>query len=185
MRGAVVFLCVGLICSFAAQAQELPERSGYVNDLAHVLSEPTRTQLEATLSEYAQAKGRGVYVLLVPTLEGMSVNAYDEAITQAWALEQDHLFLLVSLEESALHISVGDRIKSLYPDAFLDGVLNAMIPALAQGDFDGGITQGVNRLIGAGSAGASQQESRDGTWRVILLAGALALSLLLYVVFLA
>lgn len=185
MRGAVVFLCVGFICSFAAQAQELPQRSGYVNDLAHVLSESTKSQLEVTLTEYAQKLGRGIYVLLVPTLEGMSVNAYDEAITQAWALKEDHLLMLVSLEESAVHISAGQRIKSSYPDAFLDGVLNAMIPALAQGDFDGGVIQGVNRLIGAGSPRASQQASWDGAWRLLLLGGALALSLLLYVMFLA
>lgn len=186
MKGAVAVVCLGLVCAFAAQAQALPERGGYVNDLAHVLSEPTVTQLETAIRQYHEQQGRGIYVLLVPTLEGMAVNAYDDAVTQAWGLEEQDVLMVISLQESAVHLSAGDKVKTLYTDEFLDSVMKSMIPALAQRDFDGGVKQGVTRLIGVGTGvRIAQPAAWNGTWRMLLLGGALALSLLLYLMLLA
>lgn len=184
--GIIWGLLIGL---YFVQAQALPERAGYINDFAGVLSVQNALELEAFLDEHEQKTGHALHVLIVQNLDGLSAADYDEQITAEWALGDQHLLLLVALDEAAIHISVGDALKQDYPDTVLNVVVDAIIPSLALSNFDRGIADGVGRLVGLV---AEQNEAKRiakpanffaGLFRLLIFGGVAALSLLFYVLF--
>lgn len=184
--GIIWGLLIGL---YFVQAQALPERAGYINDFAGVLSVQNALGLEVFLGEHEQNTGHMLIVLIVQNLEGLSVEDYAEQITAKWELGDQHLLLLVSLDESAIRISVGAALRQKYPDAALNVVVDAMIPSLALGNFDQGIADAVERLVGfvaeQGKATAIAQPINllQGPFRLLIIGGVAALSLLLYLLF--
>lgn len=156
--------------------EALPERKGYVSDYANVLSSATIAELEPLLTAYAEERGVAIYVLIVPNLEGLSVEAYDERLTRTWALGRRHVLLLVAMEEAVVRLSTGAGVRRLFPDERIDPVLNeTIIPAFARGAFDRGVREGIKRLLGLAPPTADRALwRRPALW---LLGGALALAL--------
>ncbi len=192
LRSLVMVVVLLLIMSVAAHA--IPVRSGHVNDYGAKLTVNLIAQMEDFLDEYETNTGIDVNILLVQNMEGMEVEGYDAAITEAWALDENHILLLISLDESVIHISKGDGLEEQFPDELLEAALNDMITALSTSTFDGAIRQGVGRLIGLPAESGSGLPSRpsdngpnlfDGPFRLVILGGALALSLVFYFLFLA
>jgi len=167
--------------------QALPVQAGYVNDFAAKLSPSNVAQLEAFLKEHEEKTGYAFYVVIVPDMEGLSDEAYVEQLNEAWGLGENHLLILIALDESILRISTGEGLKSLYPDSLLDVVKNDMIASLSLNQFDQAVLQGVGRLVGlpAEQGKAPETPSAGVPWRLVLLGGIIALSLVLYFFFLA
>lgn len=195
MKLRVLWIVGVILVATSLVAQAIPVRSGHVNDYAARLSVNLITQLEEFLDEYETNTGIDVNVLLVQDMEGMDVPAYDAAVTEAWGLGENHILLFIALNDSAIHISKGEALEEEFPDELLQEALDSMIPLLSQGNFDSAIRQGVGRLIGVpAEIGSelprnSQQDSGPnlfrGPLRLVILGGALALSLVFYFLFLA
>ncbi len=145
----VFILWMALLLVLGGVAQAQPERKGYVSDYANLLQSATIGELETMLRAYEQDTGNHLNVLIVPTLDNLSMEDYDARVTAAWELGPRHLLLLIALEEGAIRISTGEVARQRYPDRIIDPVLKeTIIPAFSLGEYDRGVLDGVRQLMG-------------------------------------
>src|SRR5262245_6592286 len=86
-RRAVVLAAVVLL-TIATRARALPqpEPGRRIYDLAGVISASDRQALADELASVEQATTAQVAIVTVPSLEGRSVEAYANALTNAWGI---------------------------------------------------------------------------------------------------
>jgi uncharacterized membrane protein YgcG len=175
---------VALVFVMSQTAFALPERVGQINDFAEALSDDIASDLDSRLANNREASDRDIIVLIVRNMEGMNTVEYDDAITEAWGLDDRHVLILVSVQESAVRISVGNDVKSNYPDELMNSVVSDMIPFLADGRFDSAVNRAVNRLLSLQSNRATDESNNffTGPVRIIMLGGILAVSLIMFLV---
>jgi uncharacterized protein len=123
-----------------------------VTDLTATLSSQQAAALEAKLAAFEQRKGSQIAVLLVPTTEPETIEQYSIRVTDQWKLGRkgiaDGVLLLIAKNDRKLRIEVGRGLEGVIPDAYGKRIISDDIaPRFKQGDFDGGINAGVDRII--------------------------------------
>lgn len=132
--------------------QEIPVPTGYVNDTAGVLSAETVSTNEAKLTAFASSGKGEVAVLIVKSLNGLSIEEYGIRVGEAWKVGKygvDNGNILI--------ISVGDRkvrIETGSGSSITDGqakqiLSDSIVPFLKNSDWNGGVTSGVDAIIKA------------------------------------
>jgi len=178
---------VGLVAGgVVAWAQALPQRAGYITDEAGVLSLEALADNEALLAEHAQQTGQALYVLIVDNLGGLSATDYDKQLTASWGLGEEHVLLLISLEEQVVHLSTGTASKATYPDERLNAVVEAIVPYLVLKNFDQAISAATDRLVNQVQERVRKKETKSGLeapLRLALIAGVAVLSAALFFLF--
>ena len=124
-----------------------------VTDLAGVLPDETRAELEKTLAEFEARKGSQLAVLVVPTTAPEAIEQYSLRVAEAWKLGRkgvdDGVLLVVAHEDRRLRIEVGRGLEGAVPDALARRIIDErMVPSFRAGDFAAGITDGVQAVIG-------------------------------------
>jgi len=150
--GAVtLFLAAG---GFAASAGEVPvpRLSTRVTDLSGTLTEVQRQALEATLSAFEQKRGSQIAVLLLPSTQPETIEQYSIRVAEAWKIGRsrvdDGLILVIAKDDHKLRIEVGRGLEGAIPDVIAKRVIREVIaPNFLNGDFNGGISDGVGALI--------------------------------------
>ena len=146
----VVALIVALV-AVHAEALDLPFLAGRVNDLAGVLSSGARERLDAKLRDLETRTGAQVAVLVVPSLEGESLEDYSVRVAQTWKLGRkgidDGVLLFVAENDRKMRIEVGYGLEPKLTDARSREILDDYVrPRFRANDFDGGIEAGVNAI---------------------------------------
>ena len=152
-----VLIAVGLLLALAGNvlgAPTIPKAYGYVNDYAGLLSATTRGQLETFLAGFQRSDSTQIAVLTVPSLEGEDLEGYAIRVAQGWGIGQkgkdNGALLLVSKAERAVRIEVGygleDRLTDLLAGRIVD---QEIVPRFKVGDFDGGVSAGVQAMAAA------------------------------------
>ena len=141
-----------LLWSFFAFAITFPALTGRVVDAANVLDAATRTTLETRLAELEGKSGIQLEVATVASLEGQEIEPYANELFHNWKLGQVHkdngVLLLVAPNEHRVRIEVGYGLEGTLTDALSKVVIaNAITPRLKTGDFNGGISRGVEDVI--------------------------------------
>jgi uncharacterized protein len=136
-----------------AQSVEVPYLTGRVMDHAEILRPETRRRLGEQLREHERKTTNQVVVLTVPTLRGESVETYALRVFEQWQLGQkgkdNGVLVLVVPQERRMRIEVGYGLEGTLTDAAAARIIrNVMTPRFKQGDFDGGIAQGVSAILG-------------------------------------
>lgn len=158
---AVVFGVFGGFAAFggaafggAAFAYESPgSPSGYVNDFAGVLDPSVKSSLEASLDAFKQNTSDEVSVVIVKSLGGDYIENYAEKLFADWGIGDAKLdngvLLLVAMEEREVRIEVGYGLEGALTDLESGRIVDGLIvPAFKDGDIAGGVTDGVNAIIG-------------------------------------
>ena len=136
-----------------AQAlQPVPELAARVTDLTATLTEEERGSLETKLADFERAKGAQIAVLLVPTVQPETIEAYAIRVAEAWKLGRknvdDGALLIVAKQDRKLRIEVGYGLEGALNDATSKRIVSDLIaPRFKQGDYYGGIETGVNAMI--------------------------------------
>ena len=91
-------------------------------------------------------------VATTPDLKGYDINDYSFELANAWGIgsneRDDGLLVLVAPNERRVRIEVGLGLEASVRDEEAEEIIReAIIPAFQNGDFEKGISQGVNRLI--------------------------------------
>lgn len=139
----------------AARAQALlpvPALTARVMDLTGTLNEAQRNALEAKLAEFERSSGTQLVVLMVPSTAPEDISAYANRVADGWKIGRqgigDGLLLLVAKEDSRLRIEVARALEGAVTDLDSKRVMDEFItPAFKQGDFAGGLDQGVDALM--------------------------------------
>ena len=155
LRLAIPFLALVLLAAGASLAAPvIPQARGYVNDYAGLLSPAVKGQLENFLAGFQRSDSTQIAVLTVPSLEGEDLEGYSVRVAQSWGIGQkgkdNGALLLVAKEERAVRIEVGygleDRLTDLLAGRIVD---QEIVPRFKTGDFDGGISAGVQAMAAA------------------------------------
>lgn len=152
-----IILIAALITALAAPAlaqnYDFPPRpDGPVLDSADMLSPATEAELDARLREHNARTGEAIIVATVPDLGGASIEQYSTALFAEWGIggaqRDTGLLLLIARDDREMRIEVGYGLHPYFGGIMAGRVINDIItPRFKSGDFDGGVTQGVDAIL--------------------------------------
>jgi uncharacterized protein len=130
----------------------VPQLSAPVMDLTGTLTATQAAALEQTLRTFESSKGSQIAVLIVPTTAPETIEQYGIRVAEQWKLGRkgvdDGAILIIAKNDRTLRIEVGYGLEGVLNDATCKRIISEIIvPRFRQGDFFGGITDGVNRMI--------------------------------------
>src|SRR6201988_83265 len=155
MNAARASILALLLC-WAAAALALvavPPLSGRVVDQTGTLSAGDVASLTQTLKDLETRKGSHVAVLIVPTTDGEAIEQYSLRVAEAWKIGRkkidDGALLVIAKNDRRLRIEVGYGLEGVLTDVTSKRIIDEIItPKFKSGDFAGGISAGVDRMIG-------------------------------------
>ena len=146
-------LAIMLFWGVVAGAQvPVPPLAGRVTDQTATLTGEQKSALEQTLRSFEARKGSQVAVLIVPTTSPETIEQYALRVAEQWKPGRknvdDGALLVVAKDDRTLRIEVGYGLEGALTDAASKRIISEIIvPRFRQGDFYGGITAGVDRIL--------------------------------------
>src|SRR5712672_2594 len=146
-------LALGMCWTFAAAADvAVPPLSERVVDQTGTLSSGDIASLTQTLQSLEARKGSQVAVLIVPTTAPETIEQYSLRVAEAWKIGRkkidDGALLVVAKDDRKLRIEVGYGLEGALTDVTAKRIIDEVItPKFRSGDFAGGISAGVDRII--------------------------------------
>ena len=155
----------------AAELVPLPALSGRVTDLTATLDATQRGRLEAQLAAIERNRGAQVAVLLLPTTEPETIEAFGIRLAEAWKIghkgADNGVIVIVAKDDRRMRIEVGYGLEGAIPDAVAKRIVaERMTPRFAAGDFFGGLlaaVEALDRAIGGDAPGAPPPRPAGGT----------------------
>jgi uncharacterized protein len=151
-RLAVAWLAVAAALTIAWAANDFPALTARVVDQAGVLSATTRADLDRKLASLEQKSGIQLVVATVATLGGQEIEPYANDLFRQWKLgeakKNNGVLFLIAPKQHRVRIEVGYGLEGTLTDAISKIIiLNAVAPRFKAGDFDGGVSRGVDDII--------------------------------------
>jgi uncharacterized protein len=154
MTAARASLVALLLCfAFAAWAEvAVPPLTGRVVDQTGTLSSADIAALSQTLQDFETKKGSQIAVLIVPTTAPEAIEQFSIRVAEAWKIGRkkvdDGVILLVAKDDRKLRIETGYGLEGALTDVAARRIIDEIItPKFRAGDFAGGISAGVDRII--------------------------------------
>ena len=152
MNRLALFVCACL-AALAALAADVPYLSGRIVDNAEILGAATKQKLNAQLKAHETETSNQIAVLTVRSLEGESVESYAEQVFNTWKLgrkgKDNGVLVLVAPTERRMRIEVGYGLEGTLTDVAASRIVrNVMTPRFKAGNYDAGVAEGVQAVIG-------------------------------------
>jgi uncharacterized protein len=154
MNAARAFIVALTLCWVGAAAADVavPPLTGRVVDLTGTLGSGDIAALTQTLKNLEMRKGSQVAVLIVPTTEPETIEQYSIRVADAWKIGRkkidDGALMVIAKNDRHLRIEVGYGLEGALTDVTTKRIIDEVItPKFKAGDFAGGITAGVDRII--------------------------------------
>ena len=152
---AVRAVLLALLLGWALPALALvavPQLTGRVVDQTGTLSSGDIAQLTQTLADLEKRKGSQIAVLIVPTTDGEAIEQFSLRVAEAWKIGRkkvdDGALLVIAKNDRHLRIEVGYGLEGALTDVTAKRIIDeVMTPKFRSGDFAGGISAGINRMI--------------------------------------
>jgi uncharacterized protein len=130
----------------------VPPLVGRVVDQTGTLSTNDVSSLNQTIRAFEARKGSQIAVLIVPTTDGEAIEAFSLRVAEAWKIGRkkidDGVLLVVAKNDRHLRIEVGYGLEGALTDVTSKRIIDEDItPKFKAGDFTGGISAGVDRMI--------------------------------------
>lgn len=133
----------------------MPERpAGRVTDLANTLSRDEMASLDRQLAAFERGTTDQIAVLIIPSLEGDSLEDYSIRLAEKWKIGQkgrsNGVILLIVKNDRKLRIEVGYGLEGALPDALAGTIIRSEIaPRFRAGQFYQGIEAGIQAIMAA------------------------------------
>jgi uncharacterized protein len=142
---------VPAIAALAERVEDLPKPTGYVSDLAHVLSPETVARLERLCAQMdTSAANAQIHVVTIQTLEGDEASDFANRLEEKWKVGRKGsdrgVLMLFAIQDHKRWIEIGYGLEGILPDGKVGDIGREMVPYLKAGDYDGGITEGVHAI---------------------------------------
>lgn len=153
MIRALLFLLLALPLGWPAQAQvAVPPLKARVTDLTATLTREQAASLEQMLQSFEARKGSQIAILMVPSTAPEAIEQYALRVAEQWKIGRrkvdDGALLVVAKDDRTLRIEVGYGLEGALNDATANRIIREVIvPRFREGDFFGGISAGVDRMI--------------------------------------
>jgi len=141
-----------LTFSSISSALDVPPLAGRIVDLARVLPANEADSLSAALKAHEDKTGNQVAVLILPSLEGESLEEYSHRVATTWKLGRkgadNGVLLLIAVKERKLRIEVGYGLEGTLTDLRSAHIIrNEIVPRFKAGDMPGGVRAGVDAIL--------------------------------------
>ncbi|WP_426423564.1 TPM domain-containing protein [Bradyrhizobium genosp. A] len=151
-RAAIV---AALFLAFVVPASAdvaVPQLTGRVVDRTGTLSSGDIASLSQKLSDFETRKGSQIAVLIVPTTDPETIEQFSIRVAEAWKIGRkkvdDGAILVVAKNDRHLRIEVGYGLEGALTDVTSRRIIDEVItPKFREGDFAGGISAGVDRMM--------------------------------------
>lgn len=150
-RVILLALLLGIMCPALAEVA-VPQLTGRVVDQTATLSSSDIASLNDRLRDLETRKGAQIAVLIVPTTDGEAIEQFSIRVAEAWKIGRkkvdDGALLVVAKNDRHLRIEVGYGLEGVLSDVVTHRIIDEDItPKFKAGDFAGGISEGVDRMI--------------------------------------
>ena len=146
--------CVLLVAWGFASAQDapIPRFDSPVVDTTGTLDAQVRGQLERQALDLQQRKGVQLQVLMVPSTQPESIEAYAVRAFESFKLGRkgidDGILLVVAKDDRKVRIEVGYGLEGAIPDITAGRVIQEyLVPRFRHGDYAGGIVDATAQLV--------------------------------------
>jgi uncharacterized protein len=162
---AVIAVAVLLALAALAHALTFPQLSGRVVDEADILDAATRQALTDKLAAVEAKSGDQIVVVTLRSLQDTSIEDYGYQLGRHWGIGQkgtnNGTLLIVAPNEHKVRIEVGYGLEGALTDAVTRLITqNAILPRFRAGDFQGGVTRGVDDIVQVVSGDAEEFKRR-------------------------
>lgn len=143
---------LALVLTSPTWALDVPPLAGRIVDRARVLSVNEADSLSAALKAHEDTTGNQVAVLILPSLEGESLEEYAHRVATSWKLGQrgidNGVLLLIAVKERRLRIEVGYGLEGTLTDLRSAHIIrNEIVPRFRAGDMAGGVRAGTEAIL--------------------------------------
>ena len=152
----LLLLCAFAMAGLARSAEVMPAKpTRYFNDYATVVKPETAEKLNTELVNLEKDSSNQILVCIYPKMQTDSdVSDYCQRIFRSWQVGQkgknNGAVLFIFLDSHKIWIQTGYGLEGALPDATCQQIIaNDITPRFKAGDYDGGVTAGVNAMIAA------------------------------------
>jgi uncharacterized protein len=151
-----ILVILTLICILSTPhllALDVPPLKGRVNDYAGMLSSYTKQQLDGILRDIEQTDSTQIVVLTIRSLEGEVLEEFSIKVAEQWKIGQkgfdNGAILLIAKKDRKIRIEVGYGLEGSLTDLMAGQIIrNVIMPQFKAGNFDQGVLDGVQAMIG-------------------------------------
>jgi uncharacterized membrane protein YgcG len=137
---------IALVAGLAGIAAPAFARDSYVMDGGALFSSATVSALNQKIADFNRQTGKEVVVVTVPSLDGRTPR---DAAERAFAQNQVNGVMIFLAKAEKVDFVVPDRSAArFFPPGETQSIHNAMRGYFRSGDFDQGITTGVDLVLG-------------------------------------
>jgi uncharacterized protein len=149
-------LLLALVLCFAQAAfadVSVPPLVGRVVDQTGTLNSSYIETLNQRIKSFEQRKGSQIAILIVPTTQPETIEQYSIRAAETWKIGRkkidDGALLVIAKNDHKLRIEVGYGLEGALTDVTSRRIIDEVIvPRFKTGDFAGGISEGLDRMIG-------------------------------------
>ena len=150
-------IILALLFGFRLCADEVipPAPTAYFNDYAQTVSAGTAAQLNQTLENFERQSSEQILVAVFPKMQSdSSIEDYTVRVARSWQVGQkdknNGAVLFVFVQDHKMFLQTGYGLEGVLPDALCKRIIDEQItPRFKAGDFDGGLTAGVEAILAA------------------------------------
>ena len=142
---------IGILAS-GALALDVPKLEARVTDQAGLLTPEQISALDAKLRDLETTDSTQIAILIIPSLEGESLEDYSERVATAWRLGQkgrdNGALLFIAMKERKVRIEVGYGLEATLTDALTRRIIqSAIVPNFREGSYYQGIDAAATAII--------------------------------------
>jgi len=164
--GGMVMAMALALWSLPAHTEPIfPELTGRVVDDASLLSYPDEVAITADLKALEDKSSDQLVVVTLPSLQGYTIEDFGYQLGRRWGVGtakwDNGVILIVVPTERKVRIEVGSGLEGTLTDALSKIIIeNAILPRFRDGDFAGGIKNGVRDIALVLTGDAAEVEAR-------------------------
>ncbi|MBN2281941.1 MAG: TPM domain-containing protein [Candidatus Marinimicrobia bacterium] len=133
-------------------ALKVPPLKSRVTDLHGLLTTHEEYRIEQTLSDFENRTSNQIAVLIIPSLEGESIEEFSITVADQWKLgdkeKENGALLLISVNDRKVRIEVGYGLEGALTDLIAGSIIRHDIaPAFQSGNYYQGIAKAVNSMM--------------------------------------
>ena len=163
--GMVLAMALALWLSPARAELVFPELTGRVVDDASLLTYPDEVAVTADLKALEDKSSDQLVVVTLPSLQGYTIEDFGYQLGRHWGIGtakwDNGVLLIVAPNERKVRIEVGRGLEGTLTDALSKIIIeNGILPRFREGDFAGGIKNGVRDIALVLTGDAAEVEAR-------------------------
>lgn len=147
---AVSLCCAGTLPLLAVDANSLPKPSGYVSDLAHVVSPGDKDELEAFCARVEQQLGVQFALVTIDSLGDHPVRDFAIDLARKWGVgnrkSNQGVLLLLVIKDHKDDVETGRGIEPYITDGFAGSTLRSMRPELRNSAYGAALLAGARAM---------------------------------------